>query len=122
MADSKWLDRDIAETAYWLRALGRYGTEAKAFTALRKRKAMAGLNANELEQAFVTMLHLHDRTEELLADVLRNANRSYHPQLSTEQFDAGSIAIRDQLTNEFPDLDSAIEYMIAMLWHMPYVR
>ncbi len=122
MADPKCPDRDIAETAYSLRTLKRYGTETKALAALRKRKAMAGHDVNEVRQAFATMLHLHDRTEELVADVLRHAKRSFHPQLTRDQFDAGTIVIRNQLSKEFPNLDDAIGYMISMLWHMPYVR
>tara|TARA_R110002111_G_C5819825_1_gene356925 strand:+ start:72 stop:440 length:369 start_codon:yes stop_codon:yes gene_type:complete len=122
MADPKWPDRDIAETAYWLRTLRRYGTDTKALAALRRRKAMAGRDVNQVRQAFSTMLHLHERTEELVADVLHNAKRSFHPQLTRAQFDTCTIAIRNKLIQEFPDMDDAIGYMVAMLWHMPYVR
>ena len=116
------IERDIAETAYWFRTFDRYGTESKALAALLKRKSMAGCKKEALSKQLHTMIRLHDKTLEQIANVLRDAKRSFHPQLTQKQFDAGTIRIRENLSGEFQNIPDSIEYMIAMLWHMPYVR
>ena len=115
-------ERDIAETAYWFRSFDRYGTESKALKALLKRKSMVGCDVDKLASRFRAMVQLHDKTLEHSKSVLRNAKRSFHPQLTKAQFDDGTERIRNHLVQEFSDVPDSIEYMIAMLWHMPYVR
>ncbi len=123
MIDAKRIERNITETAYCLKVLGYYdGTESKALSAVRKRKGMDGLDRQSAADALSVALGLLDRTQTLGKSVLQQANRNYHPQLSREQFDAGTTFIREHLAKEFPASTLSIEYMMAMLWHMPYVR
>ena len=122
MISSDEQERVIAETAYSLRVLGYYGSQSKAVTALLNRKAMSGFGRQSATDALDEELALFDRTEVLVKSVLRRAKRSYHPQLTQEQFDAGADFIKGSLATEFPHLSGSIEYMIAMLWHMPRVR
>ncbi|MEZ5941977.1 MAG: hypothetical protein R3C18_11335 [Planctomycetaceae bacterium] len=122
MTDSEGQERNTAETAYWFRVLGYYGTVSKAVTALRNRKGMDHIDRQSATDALNEELALLDRTQALIQDVLKRAKKSYHPQLTNEQFESGTEFIRKELTREFPDLTQSIEYMIAMLWHMPRVR
>ena len=115
-------ERVIAETAYSLRVLGCYGSQSKAVTALLNRRAMSGVDRQSATNALDDELALLDRTEVLVKSVLQRAERSYHPQLTQEQFDAGTDFINESLATDFPHLSGSIEYMIAMLWHMPRVR
>jgi len=122
MIDLERQERNIAETAYWLRELGYYGTEAKAVTALLKRKGMDHLDRQTATDALNEELALLDRTQILSQDVLQRAKKSYHPQLTHEQFESGTEFIREELISEFPKLTQSIDYMVAMLWLMPRVR
>ena len=83
---------------------------------------MARLNTTELQKVLTIVLRVNDCTQKLRTAILCNAKRSNHPQLLTEQSNAGSIAIKDHRTKQLPVQDAAIEGMIAMLWHMPYVQ
>ena len=122
MMELEWQERNIAEVAYYLRVLGYYGTESKAVAALLRRKGMDKFDRQSLTDALTEELALLDRTESLIKTVLQRANKSYHPQLTSEQFDAGTEFIREELVREFPKLTRSIDYMIAMLWDMPRVR
>lgn len=122
MIDQKAQERNVAETAYGLRVHGYYGSETKAVAALLKRKGMDKFDRQAATNALSIALALLDRTESLVKTVLQRANRSYHFQLTQQEFDAGTEFIRGTLAKEFPGLLHSIDYMIAMLWHMPYVR
>jgi len=122
MVDTERQEESAAETAYWLRELGYYGSESKAVTALRNRKGMGDLDRESATDALTEQLALLDRTKVLVQDVLVRAKRSYHPDLSQEQYKSGTECIAKQLSSEFPNLAQSIDYMLAMLWHMPRVR
>lgn len=122
MIDLERQERNVAETAYCFRVLEYYGSESKAVLALLKRKGMDKFDRKTAMEALTEELTLLDRTESLIKAVLQRANKNYHPQLTAEQFDAGTEFIRGELAKLFPKLTRSIDYMIAMLWHMPRVR
>lgn len=122
MIDPEPQQRCIAETAYGFRILGYYGTESKAVTALQKRKGMEHFDRQSATEALNEELSLIDRTQILIQGVLKREKKRYHSQLTQEQFEAGTEFIRKELVGEFPKLAQSVDYMLAMLWHMPRVR
>ena len=115
-------ERIIAQTAYCLRIRGDYGSEAKAVRATLNRKAMHGLSRELVNEALAEQFLVLERTQELVQTVLARCSKSFHPHLTREKFETGTQFIQSELSREFPHLDSSIEYMMGMLWHMPRVR
>jgi hypothetical protein len=115
-------ERTIAQTAYCLRVRGDYGSEAKAIKALLRRKGISGLTSEFAQEALTEQIAVLEVAQALVQTVLDRAKTTSHPHLTGEQFEAGTSFIRDELSQQFPKLSSSIEYMMAMLWHMPRAR
>ena len=122
MTPTRDQERIIAQTAYCLRIRGDYGSEAKAVRAALNRTAMHDLSPELVEEALAEQFSVLERTQQLLRTVLGSCSKSFHPQLTGEEFETGTQFIQSELSREFPHLDSSIEYMMGMLWHMPRVR
>ena len=122
MSLSRDQERIIAQTAYCLRIRGDYGSEAKAVKAALNRKAIHGLSRELVEEALAEQFSVLERTQQLVRTVLGRCSKSFHPHLTGEEFETGTQFIQSELSREFPRLESSIEYMMGMLWHMPRAR
>lgn len=116
------IQRNIAQTAYFLLKYGYYGSESKAVSALRKRKDTRQCDRSFLASSLANAIAIVHRLDDLAASVLKKYRKSYHPQLTEDQFKAGEQSLKQALLSEFPDSETEIDYLMAMLWHMPYVR
>ena len=116
------IQRNIAQAAYFLLKHGYYGSESKAVSALRRRKDTRQCDPKFLASSLANAIAVVHRLDDLAASVLKKYSKSYHPQLTEDEFKAGEQSLKQALLSEFPDSKTEIDYLMAMLWHMPYVR
>ena len=113
---------NIAQAAYFLLKHGYYGSERKAVSALRRRKDTRQCDSEFLASSLANAISMVHRLDVLAASVLRKHSKSYHPQLTKDEFMAGRQSLKQALLREFPDSEIEIDYLMAMLWDMPYLR
>lgn len=89
---------------------------------MRRRKNTRQCDPAFLESSLANAIAIIHRLDDLAASVLKKYSKSYHPQLAIEEFEAGEQSLKQALFSEFPDSGTEINYLMAMIWHMPYVR
>jgi hypothetical protein len=58
----------------------------------------------------------------LAAAEIEQAGHTRLYELSEKEFNSSMARMTDTMRKEFPGAEETVDYMVAMLWHMPYVR
>lgn len=122
MKEQDDIQQNIAQTAYLLLKYGYYGSERKAVSALRRRKCAQQYDPSFLATSLANATAIVRRLDDLAASILKKYQKSYHSQLTKDQFTAGEQCLKQALLSEFPESKAEIDYLIGMLWHMHYVK
>lgn len=113
---------NFAETAYWWIHHGGYGSEAKALRAVRRRKGMDRLDETTLRRRFGLAVAICRQTVELCEAEIGRHGHDHRYRLSAEEHADGTSRIEAALHEAFPGSEDTVDYMVGMLWEMPYER
>jgi hypothetical protein len=116
------VEMKIAQTAFCWLEYNYYGSETKAIKSLVKRKGTEQLNQDIARQRLAIAIQVFKRAKELRETTVNELGKSSVSYLTQDEFKERSIYIEALLKREFPGLEVTINYMLGMVWRMPYWR
>ncbi|HLO30705.1 MAG TPA: hypothetical protein VK249_16285 [Anaerolineales bacterium] len=122
MKSNEIIETKVAQTAFCWLEYNYYGSETDAIKSLLKRKGAENLNQDTARQQLAIAIQVLKRTKELREITVSELGKSSVSCLTQDEFTERSIYLETLLKREFPGLEVTINYMLGMVWRMPYWR